>query len=721
MSRGVTYAAVAGVVMTLATGPQPSPAHAAAATTTAGPACLLHGAGGPVSHLVWVQFDNVHLSRDNPNVPSDLEQMPHLLQFMERNGTLLTQQHTPLIAHTADDLVTSMTGLYGDRQGIPISNSYQYYQPDGTTATAGSFAYWGDPVVSYATRSGLGTDHAPTMVGPGGMAPAPWVPFTRAGCDVASVAMANTDLENVLPDIPLAYGRHSTAAAEARTNPSLAATDFQGLAVHCARGSQVCAGTGHQVIERLPNQPGGYDGFHAVFGTKYLDPVIAPAGCQGVSTICNLRGQPIVDGSGNPGFPGYNGMQPWNSLAYTAALQEHGVPVTYTYVSSAHESAPTGNAFGPGQGAYVAQLRAYDDAFAHFFTRLAGDGITPANSLFLFSSDENDHFVGGTPQPVGCNGVTVACTYDRIGEVQGNLTGMLAKAGITTPFSVHADAAPAVYINGQPGPYRPAVRAMERAVARLQALEPYEGHAVPLTRYLADPAELRLLHVWSADPLRNPTFIMFANTDFFLNTGPLTCSPASCVTISPPEAWNHGTVSPQVNRTWLGLVGPGVARLGRTDTVWASHADDNPTVMALLGLRDGYRPQGRVLEEVLNPQARPLALAGSGLDGYVSVAQVFSQLESPVGELGLLSLKMATRAIADAGTGDTEYMHADAALAAIREQRDRLTGSMLDLLDGAAFGGDGISDARARALVNAGERLIGCAALPGDLSTAPCA
>ena len=282
----------------------------------------------------------MHLTRDNPNVPSDLEQMPHLLDFMEQNGTLLSEQHTPLIAHTADDLVTSMTGLYGDQQGIPIANSYQYYQPDGTSATAGSFAYWGDPVVSYATANGLGTDHAPSMIGLNGMAPAPWVSFTRAGCNVASVAMANTDLENVLPDIPLVYGKHSAAAVEARTNPPLASTDFQGLAVHCAQGSQVCAQTGHQVVERLPNEPGGYAGFHAVFGSRYLDPIIAPSGCKGVATLCNFRNQPIVDGSGNPGFPGYNGMQPWNSLADTAALLEHGVQVTYAYVSSAHSWRP---------------------------------------------------------------------------------------------------------------------------------------------------------------------------------------------------------------------------------------------------------------------------------------------------------------------------------------------------------------------------------------------
>ena len=30
--------------------------------------------GSGITHIVQIQFDNVHLRRDNPNVPSDLEQ-----------------------------------------------------------------------------------------------------------------------------------------------------------------------------------------------------------------------------------------------------------------------------------------------------------------------------------------------------------------------------------------------------------------------------------------------------------------------------------------------------------------------------------------------------------------------------------------------------------------------------------------------------------------------
>jgi hypothetical protein len=63
--------------------------------------------------------------------------MPNLLNFFENNGTFLSNDHTPLIAHTADDILTTYSGLYGDRQVMPISNSYQAYNTDGPGGTYG--------------------------------------------------------------------------------------------------------------------------------------------------------------------------------------------------------------------------------------------------------------------------------------------------------------------------------------------------------------------------------------------------------------------------------------------------------------------------------------------------------------------------------------------------------------------------------------------------------
>src|ERR1700734_4280978 len=145
----------------------------AAATASAKPlaTAVQHGGAGNgchlgngVKHVVELGFDNVHYFRDNPNVPSDLQMMPNLLNFFTSNGTFLSNSHTPLIAHTADDLLTTATGLYGDRQGNGVSNSYQAYNADGTTDPATSFTYWTDPIDDTARTPNAGHDTNPNLV-----------------------------------------------------------------------------------------------------------------------------------------------------------------------------------------------------------------------------------------------------------------------------------------------------------------------------------------------------------------------------------------------------------------------------------------------------------------------------------------------------------------------------------------------------------------------------
>jgi hypothetical protein len=93
------FAPVYPVLMPSVAKAQPAPPPRPAATSAG---CNLQSAKGQIQHVIYIQFDNVHFRRDNPNVPSDLEQMPHLLNFLETNGTFLTNHHTPLISHTAD-------------------------------------------------------------------------------------------------------------------------------------------------------------------------------------------------------------------------------------------------------------------------------------------------------------------------------------------------------------------------------------------------------------------------------------------------------------------------------------------------------------------------------------------------------------------------------------------------------------------------------------------
>jgi hypothetical protein len=751
-----------------------SPVHAAAIspaastvteTDNAGNSCQL---GHGVKHVVQITFDNVHFYRDNPNVPSDLELMPNLLNFFENNGTFLSNNHTPLIAHTADDILTTYTGLYGDRQGMPISNSYQVYQANGaggalgTTDSAGSFAYWTDPV--YDT-SPTATDTNPSMVyspvppatakkpvSPTSTTPAPWVPYTRAGCDVGNVATpANAELENTAVDIPKVFGAGSPEDQQLINDTDSfkdpEAADYTGIAVHCAKGSAFCADatatkygqsspTSSASADLLPDEPGGYAGYQALFGHKYVAPQLGagqPSLTRSGYAVTNASGN-LVDLNGNqingdflstPGFPGYGVINASQTLAYAADMLESGVPVVDAYISDVHGDqfikgltasgqpcfkAPA--ALGSGSACYVAQAAYYNQAFGAFFQRLAADGITPQNTLFVLSPDEEDHQAGANvgravqPTPAGCDGVTVPCTYaaGTFGELEGNIPGLLAaEKGDTTAFSMENDTAPEYYLTGAPAQDAATVRTFDRDVAGLTAYNPYTAATQQIANYLADPTEEAILHMVNADPARTPTLAEFAKPDYYLQKGPATCDatvtgstssayPADCVAVNPGFAWNHGDYAAEINTDYVGFAGPGVQHLGLDgsgpadgptssgansgQTVvtglnlkgpWTDETDIQPTEMYLLGLHTDYIQDGRVITQILastngalrNPQLTQLG-------------EEYKQLNSSVGQFGADTLTASTKAIESSTPGDAEFITVNRALTALDQQRDAL-------------------------------------------------
>ena len=57
--------------------------------------CQLQSDKGAIQHVIYLQFDNVHFLRDNPNVPSDVEQMPHLYELPQGQRHASTRTTTP--------------------------------------------------------------------------------------------------------------------------------------------------------------------------------------------------------------------------------------------------------------------------------------------------------------------------------------------------------------------------------------------------------------------------------------------------------------------------------------------------------------------------------------------------------------------------------------------------------------------------------------------------
>jgi hypothetical protein len=673
-----------------------------------------------IQHVIYVAWDNTHLLRDNPNVPSDLEQMPHLLNFLRDNGALLTNEHTPLIAHTANDIVTSETGLYPDRQGLAVANSYGYFNSDGSISFPSDFTYWTDPVQT------SNTPNPPyNLITPQGKnAPAPWVAYTRAGCNFGAIASGDIALENTGTspggDVYDVFGPQSPLFAQAVKDnrndaPSgLGSANFEGLAVHCAAGSAVCAGGAE---DRLPDEPGGYHGFKGLFGALQVDPFLtgepdySKSGYLRAPALTALNGSKIVDSNGNGGFPGFDSMNPNVSLAIVAAMQEHGVPITYSYLTDAHDNQISGNGMGPGSVDYVAQLKRYDAAFARFFERLARDGITKRNTLFVFTSDEGDHFVGAPPKNAGCDGVTVPCVYDRsrVGEIDADLAPLFqAETGNTTPFDVHADSAPAFYINGNPAEDSATTRQLERDAASLWIWNPLTFRNVPLTQFLAGRTELALLHMITGDPRRTPSFIDFANPNYYLDaTNQFGCPPNAhqpgCVYQYPGDAYNHGDVYPEINRTWLGLAGPGVRDAGETGAIWSDHTDDRPTILALTGLHDDYTSQGLVLTGALQAGAVPASLTSPVAS---RLARLYKQLEAPVGEFGLETLRASTGALAAGDPGDAFYNQCMADLHALGGARDAIAGQILSALLAAQNSGQAINPATGAALASTAQHVL---------------
>ena len=764
-----------------------APSGAAAAVTHASMTRLADATssschlGNGVKHVVEIIFDNTHYFRDNPNVPSDLEMMPNLLNFFENNGTFLSNNHTPLIAHTADDILTSFTGLYGDRHGMPISNSYRAYNSDGpggsfnTTDSAGSFAYWTDPVFDTAPTPSPAHDTNPNMVyspvppatahpatSPTTVTPAPWVPFTRAGCDVGEVATANQELENTGVDIPKVFGPNSPEAqqlaADLPKDPFADAevADYVGIGVHCAQGNAFCATAtadrGNQttpsptaVADVLPDEPGGYSGFQALFGHRYVAPQLG-AGTPNVShngfQVTNAAGN-LVDENGNqingafltnhPGFPGFGPINAAQTLAYTADMLESGLPVVNGYIADIHGnehipglSACVGqpSALGSGSACYIAQAQYYNAAFGTFFQRLAMDGINTSNTLFILSSDEGDHEAGANvgraiqPTPANCDGATVTgttvtpdvlCTYPSgsFGELGGNITGLLAtQKNDTTPFTLESDTAPEFYVTGDPGPNAPTVRTLERDVSGLTANNPYAGGTQLITNYLADPVEMAILHMVNADPARTPTFALFAKPDYFFTPGKTTCGTGGCVSQNTSFAWDHGAYAAEINTNYVGFAGPGVKNLGLdgqapntgpnsagpnsgqevvansgTTGTWVDETDIRPTLMFLTGLKDDYIQDGRVISEIL---ADPnSALSAPGVEG---LGACYKQLNSSVGQFANFTLQASTAAVESNTAGDGEFKSVNARLAGLDQARDALAIQIKNDLNSAAFG-----------------------------------
>src|SRR5437764_10586875 len=160
---------------------------------------------------------------------------------------------------------------------------------------------------------------------------------------------------------------------------------------------------------------------------------------------------------------------------------------------------------------------------------------------------------------------------------------------------------------------------MEWDVLALTAIDPYlNSSPAPVFVQMADPVGEKALHMINTDPARTPSFTAFAIPDYFITATTKQPPSAGCATdrdctpkcdsnpcIDYHFAWNHGDIQPVIGTTCMGLVGPGVHNLGADSTTWTDHTNVRPTMLDLLGLKDDYKHDGRVLVEALDRQPLP--------------------------------------------------------------------------------------------------------------------
>jgi len=152
------------------------------------------------------------------------------------------------------------------------------------------------------------------------------------------------------------------------------------------------------------------------------------------------------------------------------------------------------------------------------------------------------------------------------------------------------------------------------------------------------------------------------------------------------------------------MAGPGIDQAGLDSVTWSDHTDIRPTTLALLGLKDDYQHEGRVLAEKLTGLAQTTAGKKSG--NFVALAQGLKQINAPVGPLGLASLHASTAALKSNEPSDTKYTNIENQLDSYRMQRDTLAAQILAALEAAEYSGTPIPGATANNLIQQAQALL---------------
>jgi hypothetical protein len=140
-------------------------------------------------------------------------------------------------------------------------------------------------------------------------------------------------------------------------------------------------------------------------------------------------------------------------------------------------------------------------------------------------------------------------------------------------------------------------------------------------------------------------------------------------------------------------------------------------MMYLLGLKDDYQHDGRVILEMVDQNTLSSTLHAHA-ETLLRLGQVYKQINAPFGALAQSTLTVSSFAIQSNSDGDAVYTNLENKIASWTTQRDALATQTKTMLEGAEFSGLAINEQQAKGLISAGQALLdqasACAANPGS-------
>jgi hypothetical protein len=116
-----------------------------------------------------------------------------------------------------------------------------------------------------------------------------------------------------------------------------------------------------------------------------------------------------------------------------------------------------------------------------------------------------------------------------------------------------------------------------------------------------------------------------------------------------------------------------------------------------------------VILETIDPSILPEPLHADFWT-LVLLGQVYKQLEAPFGQLAHDALTVSTYALESNSTSDTTYIQLESDIESWTNQRDSLGAQIKEVLEEAEFGGQGVDELKAQALISEGLNLLNQAA-----------